>query len=160
MHSNSFRRAFLKWAETQRAVWENRPNWLLNVAIFDQSTPFMLLARIHVKPGCVDQYLELARITDIAVQSSEPGMLHHTFDQDPDDPQAFVWSEVYANDDAFTAHVSNPPVQEYLQKHAELGDGFRIEVYGTVGDDCKKLMESFGLPLKIYPSKLGYSRVW
>ena len=159
MHSNSFRRTFLKWAETQHAVWENRPNWVLNVAIFDQSTPFMLLARIHVKPGCVDQYLELARITDIAVQSSEPGMLHHTFDQDPDDPQGFVWSEVYANDDAFTAHVSNPPVQEYLQKHAELGDGFRIEVYGTVGDDCKKLMESFGLPLKIYPSKLGYSRV-
>ena len=126
---------------------------------FDQSTPFMLLARIHVKPGCVDQYLELARITDAAVQSSEPGMLHHTFDQDPEDPQAFVWSEVYANDDAFAAHVANPPVQEYLRKHAELGDGFSIEVYGTVGDDCKKLLESFGLPLKIYTSKLGYSRV-
>ena len=126
---------------------------------FDQSTPFMLLARIHVKPGCVDQYLELARITDAAVQSSEPGMLHHTFDQDPENPQAFVWSEVYANDDAFAAHVANPPVQEYLRKHSELGDGFSIEVYGTVGDDCKKLMESFGLPLKIYTSKLGYSRV-
>ena len=129
------------------------------MAAFDQSTPFMLLARIHVKPGCVDQYLELARITDAAVQSSEPGMLHHTFDQDPEDPQAFVWSEVYANDDAFAAHVANPPVQEYLRKHAELGDGLNIEVYGTVGDDCKKLMESFGLPLKIYTSKLGYSRV-
>ena len=129
------------------------------MAAFNQSTPFMLLARIHVKPGCVDQYLELARITDAAVQSSEPGMLHHTFDQDPEDPQAFVWSEVYANDDAFAAHVANPPVQEYLRKHAELGDGFSIEVYGTVGDDCKKLMKSFGLPLKIYTSKLGYSRV-
>ena len=129
------------------------------MAKFDQSTPFLLLARIHVKPGCVNQYLELARMTDMAVQSSEPGMLHHTFDQDPEDPQAFVWSEVYANDEAFAAHVSNPPVQEYLQKHAELGDGFSIEVYGTVGDACIKLMESFGLPLKIYPSKLGYSRV-
>ena len=129
------------------------------MATFDQSTPFLLLARIHVKPGCVNQYLELARMTDMAVQSSEPGMLHHTFDQDPEDPQAFVWSEVYANDEAFAAHVSNPPVQEYLQKHAELGDGFSIEVYGTVGDACIKLMESFGLPLKIYPSKLGYSRV-
>ena len=126
---------------------------------FDQSTPFMLLARIHIKPGCVDQYLELARITDAAVQSSEPGMLHHTFDQDPENPQAFVWSEVYANDDAFAAHVANPPVQEYLRKHAELGDGFSIEVYGTVGDGCKKLMESFGLPLKIYTSRLGYSRI-
>ena len=129
------------------------------MAAFDQSTPFMLLARINVKPGCIDQYLELARITDAAVQSSEPGMLHHTFDQDPENPQAFVWSEVYANDDAFAAHVANPPVQEYLRKHAELGDGFSIEVYGTVGDDCKKLMESFGLPLKIYTSRLGYSRV-
>ena len=129
------------------------------MATFDQTTPFLLLARIHVKPGCVNQYLELARMTDMAVQSSEPGMLHHTFDQDPEDPQAFVWSEVYANDEAFAAHVSNPPVQEYLQKHAELGDGFSIEVYGTVGDDCIKLMESFELPLKIYPSKLGYSRV-
>ena len=129
------------------------------MATFDRSTPFMLLARIHVKADCLDQYLELARITDVAVQSSEPGMLHHTFDQDPEDPQAFVWSEVYANDEAFAVHVSNPPVQEYLQKHAELGDGFSIEVYGTVGDDCKKLMESFGLPLKIYESKLGYSRV-
>ena len=132
---------------------------MLTMATFDRSTPFMLLARIHVKADCLDQYLELARITDVAVQSSEPGMLHHTFDQDPEDPQAFVWSEVYANDEAFTAHVSNPPVQEYLQEHAHLGDGFSIEVYGTVGDACRKLMESFGLPLKIYPSKLGYSRV-
>ena len=80
-------------------------------------------------------------------------------DQDPDDPQAFVWSEVYANDAAFASHVSNPPVQEYLQKHAELGDGFSIEVYGTVGNECRTLMESFGLPLKIFESKLGYSRV-
>ena len=79
--------------------------------------------------------------------------------QDPEDPQTFVWSEVYANDEAFSAHVSNPPVQEYLQKHAELGDGFSIEVYGTVADECRKLMESFGLPLKIFESKLGYSRV-
>ena len=129
------------------------------MARFDQSTPFMLLARIHVKPGCVDDYLELARRTDQSVQDSEPGMLHHTFDQDPEDPQAFVWSEVYANDEAFAAHVSNPPVQDYLQKHAELGDGFSIEVYGTVGDDCRELMTAFGLPLKIFESKLGYSRV-
>ena len=84
------------------------------MASFDKSTPFMLLALIHVKPGCVDQYLELARITDEAVEVSEPGMIHHTFDQDPDDPQAFVWSEVYANHEAFSANVSNHPVQEYL----------------------------------------------
>ena len=129
------------------------------MATFDSATPFLLLARIHVKTGCVDDYLELARETDAAVEASEPGMLHHTFDQDPEDPQTFVWSEVYANDAAFAAHVSNPPVQAYLQKHAELGDSFSIEVYGTLGDDCRTLMESFGLPLKIFETRLGYSRV-
>ena len=113
------------------------------MASFDKSTPFMLLARI----------------IDEAVEASEPGMIHHNFDQDPDDPQAFVWPEVYANHEAFSANVSNHHVQEYLQKHAELGDGFRVEVYGTVGDDCRQLMESFGLPLKIFETKLGYSRV-
>ncbi len=30
------------------------------------------------------KYLELADKTDKAVESSEPGMLHHTFDQDPE----------------------------------------------------------------------------
>ena len=129
------------------------------MAGFDASTPFMLLARIHVKPGCVDAYLKLAEATDAAVPAGEPGMRQHTFDQDPDDPHAFVGSEVYANDAAFAAHVSNPPVQDYLKQHAELGDGFSIEVYGTVGDECRALMESFELPLKIFASKLGYSRV-
>ena len=129
------------------------------MGICDQTTPFVLLARMPVKQGCVADYLQLVRENDAAVQKSEPGMIHHTFDQDPNDPLAFVWSEVYANDDAFKEHVSNAPVQKYLQKHAELGDGFSIEVYGTVGDECRRLMESFDLPLKIFNTKLGYSRV-
>jgi len=28
-----------------------------------------------------------------------------------------------------------------------------------VGAECRALMESFGLPLKIFESRLGYSRV-
>ncbi len=126
---------------------------------FGASTPFLLLARIHVKPGMLNQYLELAAATDAAVQESEPGMLHHTFDQDPYDPLAFVWSEVYANDQAFLAHLVNPPVGDYLAKHAELGDSFSVEVYGTVGAECRATMESIGLPLKIYETICGYSRV-
>ena len=33
-----------------------------------------------------------------------------------------------------------------------------VEVYGTVGNACRKLIESFGLPLKILETRLGYSR--
>ena len=126
---------------------------------FDHSTPFLLLARVQVKPGRVDEYIEAARAADAAVHESEPGMLHHTFDRDPDDPNAFVWSEVYANDAAFVAHASNPPVQDYLKVHEELSEGFSIEVYGTLGPECRQLMESMELPLKIYETVLGYSRV-
>ena len=126
---------------------------------FGEGTPFILLARIQVKQGKVEEYLELAAKTDAAVEASEPGMLHHTFDQDPENQLCFVWSEVYKNDDAFLAHLANPPVGEYLQGHAELGDNFTIEVYGTVGDKCKAAMEATGLPLKIFESKCGYSRV-
>ena len=37
------------------------------MATFDASTPFMLLARIHVKPVCVDAYLQRAEANDAAV---------------------------------------------------------------------------------------------
>ena len=104
---------------------------------FGAETPFLLLTRIQVKLDKVQEYLLLATKTDKAVEASEPGMLHHTFDQDPANPLCFLWSEVYKNDDAFFAHLGNPPLEEYLRVHAELGDNFTVEVYGTLGDKCK-----------------------
>ena len=56
---------------------------------FGVETPFILLARLRVKPDKIQEYLELADKTDKAVEASEPGMLHHTFDQDPEDPLSF-----------------------------------------------------------------------
>ena len=129
------------------------------MAKFDSSTPFILIARIQVKPGKVAEYLELATKIDAAVEASEPGMLHHTFDQDPENPLCFTWTEVYQNDDAFLAHLANPSVGEYLQGHAVLGVGFTVEVYGTVGEKCKEAINATGLPLKFFESKCGFSRV-
>ncbi len=112
-----------------------------------------------MKPNKVQEYLLLAAKTDKAVEESEPGMLHHTFDQDPENPLCFVLSEVYKNDEAFLAHLGNPSVGEYLEGHALLGDNFTVEVYGTVGDKSKAAMEETGLLLIIFESKLGSSRV-
>ena len=91
---------------------------------FGSDTPFMLLAKLKIKEDKVAEYLEIADKTDKAVEADEPGMLHHTFDQDPDDPLRFVWSEVYKNDDALLAHLANPAVGVYLEAHAELGTHF------------------------------------
>ena len=77
---------------------------------FGADTPFILLAKITVKEDKVSEYLELADKTDKAVKALEPGMLHHTFDQDPENPLIFVWSEAYKNDEAFIAHLANPAI--------------------------------------------------
>tara|TARA_Y100001968_G_C19245338_1_gene661572 strand:- start:317 stop:706 length:390 start_codon:yes stop_codon:yes gene_type:complete len=127
--------------------------------VFDSSTPFILIARIKVKSGKVKEYLELAANTDSSVQSSEPGMLHHTFDQDLEDSLCFTWSEVYRNDAALLAHLGNPSVAKYLKEHAELGEAFSVEVYGTIGDECTKALLETGLPIKIFATKCGYTRV-
>ena len=127
---------------------------------FGVETPFILLARLRVKPDKIQEYLELADKTDKAVEASEPGMLHHTFDQDPENPLCFVWSEVFKNDDAFLAHLVNPPVGAYLEAHSGLCDGdLSIEFYGTVGDKVIEAMNESGLTFKVFNTQLGYSRV-
>ncbi len=86
-------------------------------------------------------------------------MPHHTFDQDPDDPLHFVWSEVYKNDDALLAHLANPALGIYLEAHAAQGTDFSVEFYGTVGYKVIEAMNATGVPYKIYKIKLGYRRV-
>ena len=120
----------------------------------------MLLAKLKVKEDKVDEYLEIADKTDKAVEAAEPDMLHHTFDQDPDDPLRFVWSEVYKNDEALLAHLANPALSAYLEAHAGLCDGaLTVEIYGTVGDKVIEAMKGTGVPFKVFKTKLGYSRV-
>ena len=64
------------------------------------------------------------------------------------------------NDDAFLAHLVNPPVGDYLEAYAELIDGdVAIEFYGTVGDKVIEAMNGSGLPFKVFKTQLGYSRV-
>jgi autoinducer 2-degrading protein len=125
----------------------------------DGQNPFILIARIQVKAGMVEDYLEIADEVDKAVELSEPGMLFHNFDADPDDPLAFTWTEVYSNSNAFIKHDANPPVQEYVTKHAELADGFTIEIYGNVSKDVIETINRLGIPLKHFKTtRVGYVR--
>ena len=84
-------------------------------------------------------------------------MLHNTFDQDPENLLIFVWSEAYKNDEAFIVHLANPAVGKYLKERPKLADDFTVEVYGTVGDKCLKVMKGTGVLSKVFQSKLGFS---
>ena len=121
-------------------------------------TPFVLIARIHVKPGNVDQYLEIAAKVDAEVENSEPGMLFHNFDSDPSDSLSFTWTEVYKNDDALIAHINNPPVQRYVEQHAKLGDGFEIEIYGKLEKEAIEAVKALEVPFRHFlTTDVGYA---
>ena len=125
----------------------------------DCETPFVLLARITVKEGMVDAYLKIAEEVDREVEKTEEGMLLHTFDRDPDDPHKFVWTEVYRKSDDFLFHADNPPVLEYVEKHAELATHFSIEIYGNVSNEVIEAINSREIPLKHFAStSVGYIR--
>ena len=121
--------------------------------------PFVLLARITEKKGCVDDYLKIAAAADVAVEKSEPGMLLHSFDADPDDDHKFVWTEIFRSSDDFIAHIENPPVQDYVEKHGEIANELSIEVYGKISDQCMNKIQSLGVPFKHFKAtSVGYFR--
>ena len=122
-------------------------------------SPFLLIARIGVKENMIEEYLAIAEEVDNAVQESEPGMLFHNFDKDPDDPLGFVWSEVYTDSEALIAHINNPPVQAYVEKHDELADTFEIEVYGNLSEAAIAAVKALEVPFKHFKTTaVGYVR--
>jgi len=62
--------------------------------------------------------------------------------------------EVYKNDYALLAHLTNLIVGVYLEAHSELGTDFSIEFYGTVWDKVVKAMNGRGIPHKIFKQNL------
>jgi quinol monooxygenase YgiN len=123
------------------------------------SNPFILIARIRVKEGKVEEYLKIAKEADDAVNLSEPDMLIHTFDEDPTDPLEFTWSEVYRNSEAMVHHLNNPPVQDYVGKHKEIADKFEIEVYGNITEETSKAIKNTNIPFKHFKTtEVGYIR--
>ena len=120
--------------------------------------PFILIARIHIKEGKTEAYLNIANEVDEAVEASEPGMLLHTFDRDPADPQGFVWTEVYENSEALIFHLNNADLGAYLEAVSPLLDVFTVELYGAVSDEAVAALRATGTPTTHYPNVLGYMR--
>ena len=127
--------------------------------MIDGENPFVILARITVKDGMVNDYLAIAEQADKAVERTEEGMLFHNFDADPDDPNKFVWTEVYRKSEDFIFHADNPPVEEYVLSHGELATQFSIEIYGNVSLAVIDKINSLNIPLKHFSStSVGFIR--
>ncbi|MDP6891629.1 MAG: antibiotic biosynthesis monooxygenase [Verrucomicrobiota bacterium] len=125
--------------------------------------PFILIARVRVKSGKVEDYLKIAELVDAEVEKTEPGMLLHNFDSDPTDPLQFTWTELYKDDESLINHLNNPPVQDYVAKHLELAESLEVEIYGTLDDKTVEYLTvawgEAGIPFKYFKStRVGYIR--
>ena len=118
--------------------------------------PFILIARVRVLPGKVEDYLKIAAVVDAEVEKTEPGMLFHNFDADPTDSLQFTWTELYRDDNSLIKHLNNPPVQDYVQKHLELAESIEVEIYGTLDDKTIEYLTlawgEAGIPFKYFKS--------
>ena len=124
--------------------------------MIDGENPFVILARITVKDGMVNDYLAIAEEADKAVERTEEGMLFHNFDADPN---KFVWTEVYRKSEDFIFHADNPPVGDYVAKHGELATHFSIEIYGNVSQAVIDKIYSLDIPLKHFSTtSVGFVR--
>ncbi len=123
-----------------------------------EGIPFVLIARLHSLPGKANELIKLSRAVDRKVEQSEPGMLLHTFDKDPDDPLGFVWTEVYASSEAFEYHLQNPDLIQYLEETTPLTDSFTVEVYGSISDSAWTAAQATGVPFKHFKTQAGYIR--
>ena len=125
----------------------------------NSENPFVLLARITVKEGMVDEYLEIAEAADKAVEETEEGMLFHNFDSDPLNPLKFTWSEVYEDSEALLFHLNAPYIPEYVGAHDRLADSFEIEIYGNISKEAFEAVTALGFPFKHFKStRVGYTR--
>ena len=122
------------------------------------SSAFVLIARLHALPGQADQVVAMSAAVDKKVEAGEPGMLLHTFDRDPSDPQGFIWTEVYENSEALVFHLNNADLGAYLEAVSPLLDEFTVELYGAVSDQAVAALRATGTPTTHYPNLLGYIR--
>ena len=121
-------------------------------------TPFVVIGRLHALPVRGDALLTLSAAVDKKVEKSEPGMLLHTFDQDPNDSLGFVWTEVYASRLAFEYHLQNPDLNAYLEAAGAITDAFSVEVYGTVSPSALATTSAAGVPFEHFKTRAGYIR--
>ena len=100
-------------------------------------TPLVLIARLHALPGQGHALADLSTAVDKKAEAGEPGMLLHTFDQDPKDPLAFVWTELCASSDALNDPLNNFDLGAYLTSAGAMTETFTVALLGTISPPAR-----------------------
>lgn len=75
--------------------------------------PLVIIAEFEVKPGKLEEFLELAEVDARHSVADEPGCRQFTVTVDREPPDRVVLFEVYDDDAAFDAHVETPHLKAF-----------------------------------------------
>jgi quinol monooxygenase YgiN len=75
--------------------------------------PFVIIAEFEVKPGRLEQFLEVAEVDSRHSVTDEPGCRQFTVTVDREQPDRVVLFEVYDDEAAFDAHLETVHLQAF-----------------------------------------------
>jgi len=80
-----------------------------------------IVAKIRATKGNGDRLASLLREQAATVRAAEPGCLRYVPYRSLEDPDDFLFHEVYADDAAMDVHMNAPHLAAYRKKRQDLG---------------------------------------
>ena len=87
---------------------------------------FVILVEFRLKPGTRDRFLDVARADALASVRDEPGCRRFDLLVPEDDPDAVWLYEIYADADAFDAHLETPHLKRFQADNRPFVEAVRI----------------------------------
>jgi quinol monooxygenase YgiN len=88
---------------------------------------FGLVVLFTLRAGHETAFDELVVATLTGIKEREPGTLVYAVHQVADQPQARIFYELYADEDAFTEHERQPHVRAFLEARAAHTTDVRVD---------------------------------
>ena len=103
--------------------------------------PFMLKIRFEIKEG-TEREFKSNQEKLCAVMLEHPGVI--CYHADYPSPRVSEWTEIYATDAAFKAHLANEKGKEPLETMVGGSDKITVRCFGDPDDESKTILEGFG----------------
>lgn len=103
--------------------------------------PFMLKVRWEIKQGAEREFKSNQEKL-CAVMLEHPGVI--CYHADYPSPRVSEWTEIYATDAAFKAHLANEKGKELLEALVGGSDKITLRCFGDPDDESKSILEGFG----------------
>ena len=105
--------------------------------------PFMLRLIITIKDGRRDDFLTNQQALTQIMAEDHPGVLTYHVDY-PEGQDYSEWTEIYANDETFAAHLSNSRAQLPLGGTIDAASSITCRAWGNPNANSRAILAGFG----------------